>query len=144
MPILNYTTTIAATKTVGEIQTLLTKAGADQITVRNNKEREPAALIFELGGEMYILPCRADAILKTLQKDRSIPAKYRTPEQALRVAWRIILVWVEAQVAIIQVGMVDMQEVMLPYMVLDEAKQATVYDSFREQRADRLLEVKKP
>lgn len=141
MALLNYTTTIAASKTVAEIQALLAKAGAQQIIIRYGKDREPSALVFELAGEMYMLPCRAEAVLKVLRNTSGIPAKLRTPEQALRVAWRILGDWVKAQLAIIETGMVEAQEVMLPWMILEDNQ--TVYDSFREQRADRLLEAKK-
>ncbi len=139
MPILNYTTTIAATKTVSEIQAILGKAGADQIVIRYSKG-EPTALVFELGGEMYMLPCRAEAVLKSLQKTAGVSAKQRTPEHAMRVAWRILKDWVEAQVAIVATGMVKVEEVMLPYMLLRDNQ--TVYDNYREQHAERLLESK--
>lgn len=139
MPILNYTTQIAATKTVAEIQVILAKAGAEQVIIRYGKDAQPTAIVFELQGEMYMLPCRAEAVHKSLNR-KGIEARYRTPEQALRVAWRIIKDWVEAQSAIIATGMVDAQEVMLPYMILRDDQ--TVYDNFREQRAERLLESK--
>lgn len=142
MPILNYTTTISAAKTVAEIQMILAKAGADQVIIRYGKNGEPFALVFELQGEMYMLPCRHGEVYKILARTKGVPAKLRTTEQAARVAWRIVKDWVEAQAAIIATGMVDVQEVMLPYMILKNEQ--TVYDNYREQRAERLLEVKKP
>jgi hypothetical protein len=140
VPILNYTTTIAASKTVGEIQQLLAKAGAEQVIVRYGKTGEPTALVFELAGEMYMLPCRAEAVHDKLWRDRSVPARYKTIDQSLRVAWRILKDWTEAQVAIIQTGMVKAEEVMLPYMLMQGEQ--TVYQSFVEQRSERLLEAK--
>lgn len=140
MAILNYTTQIAATKTVGEIQLILAKAGAEQVVIRYGKDAQPTAIVFELQGEMYMLPCRVEAVHKMLRSARGIANKLRTPEQAQRVAWRILKDWIEAQVAIIQTGMVKVEEVMLPYMLMQGDK--TVYDSFVEQRADRLLERK--
>lgn len=140
MPILNYTTTIAATKTVAEIQSILAKSGAEQVIIRYGKDREPTALVFELQGEMYMLPCRAEQVHNKLWRDRAVAARYKTIEQAQRVAWRILKDWVEAQTAIIATGMVDVQEVMLPYMLLRDDQ--TVYDNFREQRSERLLEQK--
>jgi hypothetical protein len=38
-------------------------------------------------------------------------------EQAYRVAWRNILDWVEAQMALLEIEMVKMEEIFLPYMV---------------------------
>ncbi len=118
MPILNYTTSIAAMKTVGEIQTLLTTAGAKRVMIENNDDREPVALAFELQGFQYRLPCRHASIYKLLQRDRKVPARLTTMAQALRVAWRILKDWTEVQVAIIQTGMVQADEVFLPYQVM--------------------------
>lgn len=146
MPLLNYTTKVSAGSTVGEIQKLLAKAGAEQVIVRYGKDSEPTSLLFELAGEMYILPCRSAEVHKKLLRDPNVPGRLSTPEQAFRVAWRILKDWVEAQVAIIQTGMVDAQEVMLPYMVLraKDGSDQTVYENFREQRSERLLESKEP
>jgi hypothetical protein len=38
-------------------------------------------------------------------------------EQAYRVAWRNILDWVQAQMALLEIGMAKMEEVFLPYML---------------------------
>jgi hypothetical protein len=37
-------------------------------------------------------------------------------DQAYRVAWRTILDWVQAQMALLEIGMAKMEEVFLPYM----------------------------
>jgi hypothetical protein len=52
-------------------------------------------------------------------------------EQAYRVAWRNILDWVQAQMALLEIGMVEMEEVFLPYM-LD--RQGVPYLERMEQR----------
>lgn len=134
MPILNYTTTIAATKTVGEILTMLTTAGAKRIMIENNDKREPAALVFELHDRTYRLPCRHEAIFKMLSRDRKVTAKYRTPEQALRVAWRILRDWVAAQIAILETGMVQMDEVFLPYQIMSTGQ--TIYEGYQARQLE--------
>jgi hypothetical protein len=134
MPILNYTTTIAAIKTVGEIQALLTTAGATRILIENNAKREPAALVFELHQRHYRLPCRHEAIYKKLSRDRNVPSRYRTPEQALRTAWRILKNWVEAQVAILETEMVQMDEVFMPYQVLSSGQ--TFYEEYKVKQLE--------
>ena len=48
-------------------------------------------------------------------RDRRIPPKMRTKEQATRVAWRIVKDWLAAQLAMIEAGLVDLEEVFLPY-----------------------------
>lgn len=50
-------------------------------------------------------------------------------EQAHRTAWRIVKEWVVAQMALIETGMVDMEEVFLPYMLIGNR---TVYEVLSE------------
>ena len=38
-------------------------------------------------------------------------------DQAYRVAWRNILDWVQAQMALLEIGMAKMEEIFLPYML---------------------------
>ena len=52
-------------------------------------------------------------------------------EQAYRVAWRNILDWVQAQMALLEIGMVKMEEVFLPYM---QDRQGVTYFERMEQR----------
>lgn len=78
---------------------------------------EPAAITFSnptrLGVQTYRLPANIDAIERLLAR---MPRARRTRMQATRVAWRIIKDWIEAQLAIVQAGMVPLDQVMLPYM----------------------------
>jgi hypothetical protein len=135
MPILNYTTQIAASKTVGEIQAMLGKAGATRLML-DLEAGEPVALIFELQHRPFRLPCRHDEVFKVIKSDYSIPAKLRTPEQARRVAWRIIKDWTAAQLALIETGMVAAEEVFLPYQIVTQSGE-TVYEVYL--RSDRML-----
>lgn len=43
----------------------------------------------------------------------------RIRQQAQRVAWRILKTWVQAQMAIIETGMVSAEEVFLPYIMIE-------------------------
>jgi len=116
MSLLNYTTTISAAKTIGEIQQRLAAHGVGAVTVAY-VDREPAAIAFSiatrLGTQTYRLPANIDAIERLLER---LPRAKRTRDQATRVAWRIIKDWVEAQTAIIQAGMVSMDQIMLPFL----------------------------
>jgi hypothetical protein len=134
MPLLNYTTTIAPMKTVGEIQSLLTRAGAKRIMVENNDNREPVALAFELAGYSYRLPCRHEAVYLLLWKDRDVPRRFSTREQGLRVAWRNLKDWVEAQVAIMECEMVKGDEVFLPYLVMSTGE--TMYEHYNARQLE--------
>lgn len=102
MPILNYTTTIAVDKTVGEIQRILGAHGATAIQV-DYANKLPSALAFFIdtpfGEKSYVLPANAEGVWQTLvQQNRrgKVPARFATKEQAARVAWRIIKDWIEA------------------------------------------------
>lgn len=134
MPLLNYTTTIAAGKTAGEMQAMLAKAGAThvQTTYENGA---PAGLLFTIGTpagvRTFALPVNADAVTAVLRK-QGVPQKYRTPDQAERVAWRILKDWLAAQLAIIATEMVTLDQVMLPYMTDGSGK--TVYDLYAQQQ----------
>ena len=121
------TTEIAAEKTIGEIQGVLGRAGASSILV-DYKNREATAIAFKFKVDThevpFLLPCRWEAIQKVLDKKR--PPKTRiyrgTVEridnvaQSKRVAWRQILRWVQAQMALVETEMVKVEEVFLPYI----------------------------
>lgn len=120
MPILNYTTTIAALKTVGEIQTTLARAGALSVNV-DYDQGEPTAVTFVVKvGETYLnyrLPSNWEGVYQRMRRDRDVPNKLRTEAQARRVAWRIVKDWIAAQLAIIDAGMAVLPEIFLPYTV---------------------------
>jgi hypothetical protein len=59
--------------------------------------------------------------------------------QAKRTAWRVAKAWLEAQLALIDSGMVELQEVMLPYIV-QAGGQETLYE--RLSKTGFLLEHK--
>lgn len=119
MPILNYTTSIAVEKTVGQIQAMLAEAGAAAIMIEYDDERILSSVSFRINyqGAMvsFRLPAQLDPVYVILQNDNQVPRKLKSREQAARVAWRIIKVWVEAQLAIVEAEQVEMVEVFLPF-----------------------------
>jgi hypothetical protein len=52
-----------------------------------------------------------------MKKSSKVPRSLCTEEQALRVGWRIIKDWVEAQMAIVESELAGVAEVFLPYAV---------------------------
>lgn len=133
---LNYTTTIAAAKTIGEVQSMLGRAGASAVAVRY-EDKEPAGLSFTLitaiGERAYTMPVNVAGVAKILRSDPKTRTRsaYITPEHAARVAWRVVKDWLEAQLAIIDANMVTLDQVMLPYVHVDGGK--TLYDAFRDR-----------
>ena len=118
------TTAINVNKTIGEIHFALAMAGASGVFTEYDEDREPSSVSFRLkvkGKDIpFILPTRIEPIFNHLQKKRSARTQHKQEandrEQAKRVAWRQILRWIQAQLALVETGMVEPAEVFLPYM----------------------------
>lgn len=139
MPLLNYTTQIEALKTVGEIQGILASHGARSILTEYGGDGSIVALSFKIiapQGELaFRLPVNHDATLNVLKRQWNrgkVPRRYVDYAQAVRVSWRIIKDWVEAQMAIVETDVVRMEEVFLPYLLVSENK--TLFERMTESR----------
>lgn len=138
--LLNYTTTIPAGKTIGEMQTALAKAGATSIAVHYTAG-SPAGLTFSLttkyGPQLFTLPVDVPNVQKVLRRQRSAGGmsrvKFESSEHAERVAWRISKTWLEAQLALVAVQMATIDQVMLPYMHVGPDK--TLYAAYQDQQS---------
>jgi len=133
---LNYTTTIEATKSAGECITRLAEHGAEAIGI-TYEAKKPTGLTFRIetvhGMRQFSMPVNVEGTFKALTRARNsggIPPRYADRAQAERVAWRVLKDWLEAQLALIEAGVADMAEVMLPY--LNVAPGVTLYQSFVE------------
>ena len=138
MPLLNYSTKVSAERTLGEIMQVLVGKGARQIMTVYDAEGVPSGLRWIIesrhGPLSYALPCNIEAVFTILTEDRILvrdPAARR--QQAARVAWRIVKDWVEAQMALLATGMVELEEIFLPYVVYGEQTlyQALMAGNFR-------------
>lgn len=133
------TTNIPAGQTVAEIQRLLGESGV--IGVMTQYENgEIVALSFQIlfldKTIPFRLPCRWTPIYNILVKRRrkmQSRTAGRLEEQAKRVAWRQILRWVEAQLALVDTDMVKVQEVFLPYVQTGIDGQ-TLYQKLESQK----------
>lgn len=132
MPLLNYTTKVNVYTTLGEIQAQLVKHGAKKIMQDYDNSGNIAALSFLVntayGPRGIRLPANVDAVHTVLKRqkvncDRS---------QAERVAWRIVKDWVEAQMAILESEMVQIDEIFLPYMVNAEGK--SLFEAYKNKQ----------
>ena len=111
--IANYTTTISPQKTLAEIMGMLAASGATHVLVENTAGI-PASLSFRIREMSFRLPVYPEAVLSTLRRD-SAPPRYCNKEHAQQVAWRVVRDWLRAQIALIDSGMVALDEIMLPY-----------------------------
>lgn len=143
MGTLNYSTTVAASKTVAEMQAMLAKHGASRISV-DYDGGAPSALAFVLvtphGPRHFTLPVNIDAMQRLLvQQEREGKLKsgrrdVRTSrEQAERVAWRVMKDWLAAQLALVETAMAGLDQVMLPYLHVDGEK--TLYAAYRDRES---------
>ena len=132
MPILNYTTTVNVYKTLGEIQMQLVKHGAKKIMQDYDDQGRITALSFMVdtpaGPRGIRLPANVDAVHAVLHRQKVKCDR----EQAERVAWRILKDWVEAQMAILESEMVQIDEVFLPYMVNQSGQ--TLFEAYRSNQ----------
>lgn len=149
MAVLNYTTSIAATKTVGEMQAALAASGANRISV-DYADGAPSALSFMLvtphGPRHFTLPVNVEAMHRLLvAEDKAgriksgAKATRSSRQQAERVAWRVMKDWLLAQLALVATEMAALDQVMLPYLHVDDAGR-TLYASYREREAVAALE----
>ena len=128
MPILNYTTKIDPQKTVGEIQAILARHEALQIML-DYQAGHISAVSFTIdtpGGVRGVrLPANVDGVQRALAQQKVKVDR----DQAERVAWRIVKDWLEAQMAILEAQMVDLDEIFLPYLVDRDGR--TFFQAYR-------------
>lgn len=131
MAILNYTTKMSVDVTIQQIQKILVRAKADAILCEY-EDSKPSSLTFRVQtphGQLHIkLPAQVNGVFAAMRADKNIERSRCTPEQAARVAWRILKDWIEAQMAIIEAGMATLPQVFLPYAQTDSGE--TVYERF--------------
>jgi len=132
------TTQINPSQTVSQIQEILGKYGAVAILIEYESS-EVVAISFRLKTKKmdipFRLPCRWRAIYSILRDRRKHIHKgteLKIVEQSKRVAWRQILRWVEAQLALVATEMVSIQEVFLPYTVVNKEGQ-TLYEKLEKE-----------
>jgi hypothetical protein len=131
----NFSTTISVEKTIAEIEKMLSMYGATKIMKEYDFEGNPEKLVFAIitdHGEMPVkLPVNTDKILdvfKTQVSDKRLPKRYWDDrEQAARVGWRIIKDWLDAQLTLLNIQMVKVQEIFLPY-AYDSGSNQTLFE----------------
>lgn len=120
MAIKNYTTKVAANRSVHEIQDCLIKHGATGILMEYEQGTgKIKALKFILALDGQNLPFQLPVDWRAFQavlKSQKV-SRWREEEFCYRVAWRCIRDWVLAQMALIETRMVSIPQVFLPYAV---------------------------
>lgn len=137
MALLNYTTTVEAYKTVSEIEQMLVKHGTKSI-MKQFDDGMITSLSFLINtgvNDIPIkLPIRVDDVLQVLIEQKKMHPKAgikATKDQANRVAWRILKDWIEVQMALLDIGMVQFEEIFLSY--IETAGGKTIYEKLEEK-----------
>lgn len=140
MGLLNYTTRVDWRKSVQEIIGMLVAAKVSAVMQEYDGAQYVTALAFKAqtpAGEMaFRLPVNVQAVQTILvqqHKARRIDRRFANDAtHARNVAWRITSQWVEAQVALIEIGMVKVEQVFLPYA--QNAQGVTLYEALAAQK----------
>ena len=129
MAIKNYTTSVDVYKSLGEIQGALASHGARKIMVDYDGAGQPVGLLFGIetpeGPRGFCLPANVEGVRAVFDRQK-VKAQ---PGQAERTAWRNVRDWIMAQMAIIEAGQVQLDEVFLPY--LTDGRGRTLYQLYQ-------------
>lgn len=136
---LNYTTTIDPDKSAAECVAMLARHGASAIGLTFDAGK-PTGLTFSIatpwGLRQYSLPVNTAGTQKALlaaYRKGNVTRRFTAPEQAERVGWRVLKDWLEAQLALIEAGVADLPQVMLPYVHVEHGR--TLWSVYSEQQA---------
>lgn len=144
IPPIAYTSKIDASKTISEIHEVLARAGAQRIAVSYDGA-QPSGISFALqteawGARVFDLPVDVDAMQRkmiALKRAKKLPglseADSKSREQATRVAWRVIKIWLVSQLSLLETEMVALEQVMFPYLKTGGFDSPTVYEIASDQ-----------
>ncbi len=135
MALLNYTTKIGAEQTISEIQKMLSLQGVSAMMTEYDGPHVSAVsfrLLMDGKPVGFKLPCNWKAVYEIFtakagkrniwdakREARVLDAR---KQQAIRTAWRIIFEWMRAQLALVDVNMVTVPQVFLPYAIMKDGR----------------------
>ena len=120
----NYTSSVAAARSVSHIEEALAEHGAQSVLKQYDSEtRKLVAVSFfmQIGNKLipFRLPARSDQVFKIFcaKMKRTTPGILaKAQEQAERTAWKIISDWIDAQMALVDLQQAEIAEIFMPYM----------------------------
>ena len=127
----NYTTKVPANRSVAEIQGQLAAHGASGVLLEYAKDGTGRieSLSFKIAVNGKDVGFRLPLKWKEAQAVMSRGRRYNVDDDlAYRVAWRIVRDWVDVQMAILDLEIVQLQEIFLPYAIGKDGR--TVYETF--------------
>jgi hypothetical protein len=141
--LLMETTKIAADRSASEIVAELVAHGAKSI----NTDYEAGKIVglrwvMRVSGTdiIFDMPARVNEVFKLLKAESPSSNLEQLKRKAERVAWRQLLRWVQAQIAMIDCGMAQTAEVFMPFIVMNPAQNQRLFDAMMEQKFKALPE----
>ncbi len=133
------TTEVPADRSAAEVTAELVKAGARSITTMHGDDGGITGVswTFREGAIdlHFALPAKVDGVFRILKA--RLNGKYmdrdKLESKAERIAWRQLLMWVKAQNAMIQTGMVQPHQVFMPYALNRDGR--TMFEVWTSQLA---------
>lgn len=132
MALKNTYTEMPLSRSLEKIQKILVEHGATKIMI-DYSDKLPYQINFMIeasGKQIPIrLPARPDKVFAYMKKQRA--RSNPDLEMAYKVAWRNILDWIDAQMAIIEIEQAELFEVFMPYLAMKDG--GTLYDTHRDR-----------
>ena len=144
MKIKNYTSSVAVSKSITSIETLLVEAGAKTISKFYNDDNSIAGFLFQLKVKdeliTFKLPSNPKAVEKVLISQLIKPRKEtikRVKEQADKTSWRLLHDWVHIQLSMVQMEQAEAAQVFLSY-AYDGKTDKTLFQLVKENNFKQL------
>lgn len=140
----NYSTEVAAKKSVSEIQELLGEYGVRRIMIDYSAVppfgQQPVGISFAITTRdhnqlFYQLPCRWEGTLSRLRNDPRTTTAQRTARHALNVAWRSVRMWIQSQLEFVASGHTDLAQAFFAYLLVpgESGEQSPLYEEYKRR-----------
>lgn len=136
-----------------EIEEILSNHKATDIWKQYDTNGNIIALNFavntEFGKMPFKLPVNIEAVKQILKNEKRNKRINLSKQQvddfqvAQRIAWRIMKDWIDAQLALVDIAMVKLEQVFLPY-AYDFNKNQSLYEAVKERNFSGLLMIEAP
>ena len=139
MALLYYSTEYSPRRAQAEIQQSLIGHGARRISLEYDQGKI-IGISFSIqtpaGERDFILPARVAGVRQALKYQGVLRQRNDNGQShAEAVAWRTLLEWVKLQMALVETSQARLDEVMLPYMMIDSPNDGvryTLYEAFSQ------------
>jgi hypothetical protein len=133
----NYTADVPVERTIAEIQKILSENGAQGLALEFHKGYIKD-IFFKIRLHdkdlPFRLPSKPDNVYAALFAGMQYENRLRNErmKKAEAIAWRICKSWLEAQITLINLEQVKMEEVFLPYLVMPSNK--TLFETMEQNQ----------